>query len=273
MRKHPVWTMARANFHSWLRSPRTLLLLLLIPALCYLQVEGFKMTQSRLPYTMTWGESCFYVLSAGVNISVSSILYLITISELPQRISFQAACLIRSTRTQWIMGQILYCLMMALLLVAFVALCMPLFMLGAAPMGSGWSETQAIADGYINEGTALVPVFAREHFTPFTGYLLACIPLMLFWFTMSMVVLCCSLMDVPLLGVYLYVFLLVANIIVYLEFFPWLSLPVQYATLRVLLTSRDIPRKLITTLLLYLTINGALIGGMLRRVKRTDLCY
>jgi len=272
--RHPVLTMARANLNTWLHSPRTLFMLFFIVALCYMQAGGFAITQSRLPYTMSWAESCFYVLSVGVNIPLSSILFLVTINELPQRISFQSTSLIRSSRMKWLWGQILYCLAMALMMVLLIAIFVSIFMLPSAPThGAGWSETKAITDGYINEKTALVPVYVREHFTPLTGSLLACVPLILFWFTMSLVVLGCSLMGIPLLGVLTYVFLLMANVIIYVEFFPWLSVPVQYATLRVMLFSSDVEQRMLKTLMIYLVTDGALIAGMVCRVKKNDLCY
>ncbi len=272
--RHPVITMARANLNSWLHSPRTLFMLFFIVALCYIQARGFALTQSHLPYTMNWAESRFYVLSVGVNIPLSSILFLATINELPQRISFQSKSLIRSSRTKWIWGQIMYCLMMSLMMVLLIYVFVSLFMLTAASThGGGWSETKAILDGYVNEKAALVPVYVREHFTPLTGSVLACIPLVFFWFTMSLVVLGCSLMGVPLLGVLTYVFLLMANVIIYVEFFPWLSVPVQYATLRVMLLSSNVEQRMLKTLMLYLATDGMLIAGMVWRVKKSDLCY
>lgn len=271
--RHPVITIARANFNTWLHSPRTLFMMFFILALCYMQATGFQMIQSRLPYTMHWGESCFYELSVGVNISMSSILFLVTIHELPQRISFQTASLIRSTRMKWLLAQILYCLAMAFMMILLVAVFLSIFLLATVPTGGGWSETQALIDGQISEDMALVPQYVRENFTPLAASILACVPLLFFWFTMALVVLLCSLIGLPLLGILLYVFLLMANIIIYVEFFPWLAVPVQYATLRVFFTARDVKLYMLKALLIYLVTDAALIAGMILRTKKNDLCF
>lgn len=271
----PITTMARANLNSWLHSPRTLIMALFVLALCYMQAAGFAMTLERLPYTMNWAESSVYVLSNGVNMSVSGILYLVMISELPQKTAFQTASLVRSTRMRWLVGQICYCFMMAFVMLLIVAVCVSIFLLPVAPQGTGWTETQAIAQGYTNEDMVLIPEFIRTNLEPFTAYLLACVPLLLFWFTMALVVLLCSLFGAPILGILLFVFLLMANIIVYVEFFPSLMVPVQFATLRaILFLERNAGWALLGKVLIgYLAIDAALIGAMLWRVRRTDLCY
>ena len=62
-----ILSMALANFDSWVHSPRTVLMLLFIIAICYLQMCGYKMTLNETGYTMHMGETLFYEFNFGCN--------------------------------------------------------------------------------------------------------------------------------------------------------------------------------------------------------------
>ena len=61
-----ILSMALANFDSWVHSPRTVLMLLFIIAICYLQMCGYKMTLNETGYTMHMGETLFYEFNFGL---------------------------------------------------------------------------------------------------------------------------------------------------------------------------------------------------------------
>lgn len=84
-----VLSMALANFDSWLRSPRTILMLLFIAAICYLQMCGYEMKLNETGYTMHLGETLFYEFKFGCNMPMTTVLFLIMVSELPRRIAYQ----------------------------------------------------------------------------------------------------------------------------------------------------------------------------------------
>ena len=102
-----VLSMALANFDSWLRSPRTILMLLFIAAICYLQMCGYEMKLNETGYTMHLGETLFYEFKFGCNMPMTTVLFLIMGSELPRRIAYQQYSLIRSSRCRWMAAQLL----------------------------------------------------------------------------------------------------------------------------------------------------------------------
>jgi hypothetical protein len=273
LRPYPILTTAVSNFHSWLRSPRTVLMSLFIVGICFLQEGGYQTTLSYMPYDMHWGESCYYVLSTGLGFSITGILFLVMICELPIRTGFHNMSLMRSSRIKWMLSQILYCAWMSLAMVLLLAFFSALFLLPLANGDTGWSETQAILDGYVGESETLVSGYIRIHYTPFTASLLACIPLLLFFFTMALVVFLCTLLGAPTLGVLLYVFLLMAHVILYIEFFPWLALPAYFAILRNVLGVRDEDFRIARMFLIYGVVDSLLVSGLLLRAKKADLLF
>lgn len=142
-----VLSMALANFDSWLRSPRTILMLLFIAAICYLQMCGYEMKLNETGYTMHLGETLFYEFKFGCNMPMTTVLFLIMVSELPRRIAYQQYSLIRSSRCRWMAAQLLYCLMMVVAMIALIALFIALMALPLVTPGSGWSDAARIASG------------------------------------------------------------------------------------------------------------------------------
>ena len=86
-----ILSMALANFDSWVHSPRTVLMLLFIIAICYLQMCGYKMTLNETGYTMHMGETLFYEFNFGCNMPMTTALFLIMVSELISSIHLFAA--------------------------------------------------------------------------------------------------------------------------------------------------------------------------------------
>lgn len=268
-------SIAGANLDSWVRSPRTLLMLLFVFAMCYVQIRGFGVTLDRVHFTMHFGETLFYELNIGCNMPVTSILFLITISELPRRISFQNYSLIRSTRRRWLNAQILYCLFMVFIMIILMVLCVSAFSVLITTPGEGWSDTERIANKIILPEEALIESYIRERFTPLTANLIALLPIFLFWFTMVMVVLFCSLIGAPIVGVMLYAFLLTANVTILFEAIPGLSLPMHFATLKNITAGYKNAEMLhlIQTLCGYFFINILLITAMHLRIRFVDLNF
>ena len=84
-----ILSMALANFDSWVHSPRTVLMLIFIIAICYLQMCGYKTTLNETGYTMHMGETLFYEFNFGCNMPMTTALFLIMVSELPRKIAYQ----------------------------------------------------------------------------------------------------------------------------------------------------------------------------------------
>jgi len=223
--------MARANFDSWMHSPRTILMLLFVVGLCYVVCGSHIRMLRATTYEVHWDETLFFILSRGSNITMTSILFLVTVSELPRRMGYQYNMLIRSTRNQWLYSQIFYCLWMTLCMIVLVSVCAAIFIIPGVVPGSGWTDDLRIAQGIISPDQALVPAFIRENYTPLAAYLLALVPMFLFWIAMVFVVLLCSLLGAPILGVLVYALMLVANVVFMVEALGNFPMPMYYSTL------------------------------------------
>ena len=132
-----ILSMALANFDSWVHSPRTVLMLIFIIAICYLQMCGYKMTLNETGYTMHMGETLFYEFNFGCNMPMTTALFLIMVSELPRKIAYQQYSLIRSSRWKWMVAQILYCFMMVAAMVALILICIAIQALEVVTPGTG----------------------------------------------------------------------------------------------------------------------------------------
>ena len=105
--------MIQGNLDAFWRTPRTLLMMVFIVCCCFLTVRGYATGLARKNYTMNMEESIAWFLMTGFNsFNLTSVTFLIMVSELPRRIPFQQYTLIRSTRVRWIVAQMLYCLLL-----------------------------------------------------------------------------------------------------------------------------------------------------------------
>lgn len=270
-KKHPIITMAYGVFHTWVCSPRVVIMVLFLIAISYIQLCGFKITLQQLPYSMGWAESCYYILGTGVGLPMSSILYLVMLNDLPLYSGFQNMFLIRSNRRSWILSQVLYAAWASFFMVC-IRLVMTLITIRACTENTGgWSETGAILAGFTTADEALVSSFVRTALQPFAAILLSCVVLFLFWFTMTMVILLFSILGKAILGELIYVFLLMANIIIYVEFIPWITIPLKYGVFQSLLGTQHEWSHYALTIIGYLIINSLLCMLMILRINKLDL--
>lgn len=270
-----ILSMALANFDSWLRSPRTMLMLLFIAAICYLQMCGYEMTLVETGYTMHMGETLFYEFNFGCNMPMTSVLFLIMVSEVPRQIAYQQVLLIRSSRHRWMAAQILYCIMMVVSMLLLL-ICISLMAIPLVTAGTGWSDTVRIASGQIEPYEALINEFILENFFPFSALLLSFIPIFCFWLTMVFVILLFGVWHAPVFGVLTYAFLMVANVTILFEAFPFpLILPIQYATLDGIIagqTGLEVTH-IVKTIGVYIFIILGLITGMMLSSKLIELNF
>lgn len=271
-----VFSMAVANFDSWLRSPRTWLMLLFIVAICYLQMCGYKMTLDETGYTMHLGETLYYEFNFGCNMPMTTVLFLVMVSELPRRITFQQYSLVRSSRWRWMVAQVLYCLMMVIGMILLILAFLTLLALPLTTPGTGWSDAERIAAELIEPEEALIEQYIMNSFTPVTALIMAMIPMFCFWFTMVLVILLFGVWGVPVFGVLVYAFIIVAHVTIYFEYFPFpMSMPMHFATLRSLVTGFDGEevKRLMSVTWRYMALITGLIAAMLISVKRAELDF
>ena len=264
-------TVANANYASWICTSRTVLLLIFVLILGFLEVMGTREMLALREWQIGAVETIYHHLAYGCNILMSSVMFFVMISELPQRISFQNYAFIRSSRMQWLVGQIVYCIEMVCTMIMLLALCSFFFSLGSIDFSWGWSDKARVAEG-MPENFALAHAAVRNAMPPLQAIFYAALPLFFFWFSMAMVILACSLSGAPAVGLLICAVALLSSVIVNTLAFAseptWL--PLRYATLRSIL---DIGLPYGSIIAGYTLLNGAIILFMFLRIRKADMTF
>lgn len=270
-----ILTMTKTNFASWLLSKRTLIMLFIIGLFCYSVCNNFGRGIVASPYPLHWSEMIFYILNQGCNLSMISVLFLLTILEIPQRLSVQNLILIRTTKLRWIAAQVGYCMLIAALMVLLILILSAIFTFPFAAAGSGWTESGLVTQDILADSDTLIPEYIRSQCSEVGAIILAAIPLVLFWLTMALVIFAFSLCGLPLVGIMFYVLVLMANIVFLTEIFGDIPMPVNFATLNNIAMSN--PEKelegLLKVSLSYVGINILMATFMCVRAKRIQFFY
>lgn len=162
-------------------------------------------------------ESIAWFLMTGFNsFNLTSVTFLIMVSELPRRIPFQQYTLIRSTRVRWIVAQMLYCLLLVVLMLVVLIALTALMLIPVVVQGKGWSDNVRIAAGEMPE-LSYVSAWIRQNLTPIQTSLLSIVPIFLFWLTMTWSILLCGLLGYGPQGVILYSVVLMLDTILMVD--------------------------------------------------------
>lgn len=227
-----IASISRAGFSTWIHSARTILILAFVLAVCYVHCETQTRNLALAGRSLNILEMMAYIMLNGCNMTVMSILFLITNTELPLRTRYQYMMLSRTKRFSWVAAQVLYCVTMSIFMVVLVQiLCLILLpALGVNGFSNVWSENVLVERGLLSSWETVVPEYIRLHFTPVGTLLLSAAVSFLFWFSMVLFVLLLSMMRKPVIGISLYVILLLANLIFLVEAMDGIPTPVQLST-------------------------------------------
>ena len=270
-RKKPrpnIWILATSNVDSWLHTPRTIVMLIAAVLLCMVETQKLFRLYTIDGYSLHLVESVFLLAYTGFNILMSSMMFLVTISELPMQISFQYYSLVRVTRRKWINSQVLYCLSMVVMFLLLLTACSFAFCLGKATWKIGWSPlmTNAVPGVY-----TFLSDFLVHSFSPLGALAMALLPVAGMWFTLSMFILMMSLFGAGRLGLMISAF---AIIIDYISIQSSLSVsPMQYATLSPIDASGNFTEVFIRMMIVYIVLNTLFYVAMYYKVKRMDLHF
>lgn len=258
-----IHQMAKSNCVSWMYSTRTISLVCFVAAFCGVNVHNHLQSMNALGYKPSFGESLFILISNGFSITTMSTLFLLMVNEIPIRVGFQYKLLIRSSRTQWVLSQILYCFWMVLSMLLLTVVCASLFLLPSTAF-----EESA-------QRSTIIPTYIQEQFSPFSACLFAILPMFFFWLTMVFIILFFSLCRLPQVGQMVYMVMLVSNVMIMVEPIGTALMPIYYSTLQNI-TDNAVGLEIETMLKVlrfYLLLNTVLIICMVLRVQRTDLSF
>ncbi len=272
-KRSSVWSITSACLSSWCRSPRTVIVLIFIAALCLSEafLQQRKLAQQEL--SLTWGETLYYYVMYGFNVRMSSALFLIMADELPRQIAFQNYALIRTKRVKWLMAQLLFCLILVLIMLTLCSATIMLASVGHSIPGTEWSDMALVKDGWLLESQdGVVSALIRNHYTPLQATILSILPLGLFWLTMLLVIVLFGLYEKSIIGLSLCLMSVLSSLIIMNLQWEGLPLPVLFATLCDLTASNDMTTYW-NAMVGYGIVIAGLIGFMIRRIKQANLHF
>jgi len=262
-----------ANLDSWIRSPRTILMLMFVAMICYLQICGLRLTMDKTGYSMNLIEILFYEVNFGCNMPITTIIFLIMISEMPQKITFHQYILIRSNRRLWLLSQILYCIIMVWMMLILILTFISIFALPYATHGTGWSAQKNNPGDIMCLEDALIDQYIIAQFSPLSALLIAIVPVFCFWLTMELIILLFSIWGKPIWGVIAYASITVAHVTIMFEYLPIdIGMPMTYSTLSYLTSGYRGTEMIQYTKVIcgYLFIFLLLLAGMMLGATKTE---
>jgi len=264
-----------SHFSAWLHSPRTLVMGIMILCFAYMHARSYGHTLSMRGYAAHLGEMVFSYLYNGFNIVMTSTFLLIMVSEIPKRIAFQNTMLIRITRKKWVISLILFCVVVVVLMLAFMTIFCTILSLPYITPGGGWSDLERLAENpdYQYE-IPLIREYVRV-LSPLQACICAASVVFFFWLTMLLVILLFSLFGQPNLGLLVYMFILEFALTFRFEMVPNMRTPIHFATLVAI--GNQFPGKELVSLPLvlsaYILIDAGIIATMMIKARHLDFCF
>ena len=260
-------------FRMWLHAPRTWWMLASMLLLCLMQVreEWLYRLQNESLYPL---EIITYHFYGGFNLMMSSGIFLMGCSEIPQRISWQQQSLIRSSRRAWLFGHIGQCVLMVCATIGMMIAVALLASLGHLRPGIGWSDLERIERMEILPWDSIIPQYLIENTSPWQGAAMTVLPVMLFWLTMLLVILLSGMTSRPHVGLLICAFAVLSYVCILSED-GWLGYFALFHYTR--LSGMDLEAHGMSyfwkVMIGYGVLDAGLIVTMIARVKRTDFAF
>ena len=259
-----------SNLDNWVHSPRTYLMMIAVFLICFTDVSrdffAIKMAAGS-ESAVNLGEELFLQSYRGFNLQLSTMTFLVMMSTFPKRATFQEYCMLRSNRSRWFHGQIVYAFLMSALYVILIILFTVLFSVFRCPAGTAWGD-------FFTSGEAEMSLIWIPHdFLNKTGPLAAafqlCIPILLCWFTICMILMLFNLLNHPGAGLAVVGMLIIFDYIFIQADVPFS--PLHYACGSHMYGSDYISGEMGNMLLFYLIVNTILYILMRVRLSRMDI--
>lgn len=204
---------------------------------------------------------------------MSSALLLVSATELPRQIPHQSLLLIRASRKSWLMGQVFYLFAIVFVTIVFMTSCMLVFSFGKIVWQTGWSDTMRLSSGLFVESNAAVSDYIRSHYLPCQAFLVALLPPALFWVTLLLIILLCGIWRRSEVGVLIDAFIILSSIILSMDMWPSISLPMSYTTLRSIHPEYYGMQKYWHVILVFIILDLSMIIFMVMSVKKMDFAF
>ena len=145
------FSIAGYNFRLWRGNPRILVTFLLAFILCFLLSDKAVTFAVEHNTTMQLVEVFIWNFGDSNSILLSSVLLVLLFADMPFLSSGTPLYLVRTKRSTWITGQVIYILAATFVYLLFVLICTVFFSMRQSFTANMWSPTAAIL-GYTNAG-------------------------------------------------------------------------------------------------------------------------
>ena len=273
--KHTLSATLRGHWSLWVHSPRTIIALAFVVMMTTMYTRGQRAIYEEVGYALHLGEMVFASVNQGFHLLNTSIGFLVMISEIPKRISWQKYALIRQSRGQWLTSLVVFSAIISALFLAAMLLSAALCSLPYAAPGGGWSDLERLAaDPDYSYEIQFTSEYIRA-LSPLAACALAAAVQLGYYMTLTLTVLAFALFDCGNVGVMICVLLVTSHITLLAELFPGIVLPGLYGTLSNIASQAygDEIGAALRTLGGYGAVMAALIAVMAARVQRMDLRF
>jgi len=139
-----VFEVVYFNFQCWRKNPRVIMVFILAFVLCMLLTD--KAVSFAIGYgtTMQIMEAFVWTFGDANSIMVSSLLLILLFADMPFFSGFTPYYLIRTNRSVWLWGQVLYVILATATYMAFILASTVVISMHISFPGNMWSETGAI---------------------------------------------------------------------------------------------------------------------------------
>ena len=201
-----AWT----NCVAWIRSPRILYVILIEAVFCFGTFYELRTALDNLKWTINPFE-CFLFITSKQNL-LTGTLFLIFISEIPPKGDFHCYQWIRTTRSRWVYGCVLYCCCMLLFMMLSLTIVSLVSSLGCLQWTISWTDNARIAKG-IPAGMAIIPEYIRSRYSPVGSYFAFMLLTGSYWLMLALIVLAFSFIRKPQYGL---------SVVMALQLLPWI---------------------------------------------------
>jgi hypothetical protein len=182
-----IWAVSSYNFRQWNRNPRIIITFCLAFILCFLLSDKAVKFAMEYGTTMQLVEPFVWTFGDANSILLSSLLLLLLFADMPFITPATPYYLMRTTRTTWLLGQVVYIAVATAIYLSFILVSTSVVCMSNSFIGNMWSETAAIL-GYSGAGQAVaLPALVKtlEMSTPYEC--MATIFLLMLLYTLLMV--------------------------------------------------------------------------------------
>lgn len=201
-----AWT----NSITWIRSPRIWYVILVTSVFCFGTFHELKIQLNNHQWTINPFES--FLIVASNQTLLTGTLFLIFISEIPPKTGFHCYQWIRTTRSRWAYGCVLYCLCMVLFMIFLLTIISLINTLDVIQWTISWTDNTRLTEG-IPDSLAIIPDYIRSRYSPVGSYFAFVLLTGNYWLMLALIVLFFSFLQRPQYGL---------SIVMILQLLPWI---------------------------------------------------